>query len=118
MCGGGMSYPNPIGERISQLKPGDQVIILKGEGSPAAWEETCTIIWKVSGYSALTADGIAISCQNLSDLIITGNHFEPYPVSPEAMQIWDEILAAQKDAQDSDTKPDWSIPPAFGIEPE
>ena len=42
MCCGGMNYPNPLGLRISELKPGDEVIILKGEGSPAVAEETTT----------------------------------------------------------------------------
>jgi len=109
MCFG--SFPNPIGMLISTLSPGDEVIILKGEGYPMVQDETCTLIWKVDGFSALTVDGIALSCQNLSDLIVTGNKYETYKVSPEAMQIWGEIVAANKEAQDSDSEPE--IQPRF-----
>ena len=118
MCCGGMNYPNPLGIRISELKPGDEVIILKGEGSPAVSKETATVIWKVDGYSALATNGTSISCMTISDLIVTGNHFQTYDVSPEAKQIWDEILVAQKEALDVDREPDWSIPSTLGTQPE
>lgn len=114
----GMSYPNPIGERISQLKPGDEIIILEGEGFPPVSKETCTLIWKIDRYSALTTDGISLSCTNVSDLIVTGNSFQTYDVSPEAMLIWGNILAARKEAQDPEFQPDWSVPDPFPAEPE
>ena len=114
----GSPYPNGIGARISALQSGDEIIILKGEGTPPVAVETVTIVWKVDGFSALTAGGTALNCQNLSDLIPTGRRFETYQVTAEALQIWGEILASQKEARDGDAKPDWSIPPDFGYGPE
>lgn len=114
-------YPNSLGIRISELKPGDEIIILKGEGNPPVPKETATIVWKVSGFSALTVNGVSISCVNLSDLIVTGRQFETYHVTSEALRIWGEVLAARKEAEAAeaaDSVPDWSIPPAFGSEPE
>jgi hypothetical protein len=81
---------------ISSLTGGTEVIILKGEGSPPVQQETCTVIWKVNGFSALTAEGIALSCQNVSDLIVTGNKYETYHVTAEALQIWGAAYAAKK----------------------
>ena len=109
MCCGGMNYPNPLGIRISELKPGDEVIILKGEGSPAVAEETTTIIWKVSGFSALTVSGVSISCMTISDLITTDHQFETYHVTSEALRIWGEVLAVRKEteaAEAAETDPD------------
>ncbi len=117
MCYNFMSFPNPIGVRISELQPGDEVIILKGEGYPAVQKETCTVIWKVSGYSALTIDGIRLSCNSLTDLIVTGNQFETYQVSPEAIQIWGEVQA-RKLEEETGKDPDWSVPVNFRSEPE
>lgn len=117
MCCGN-SFPNPIGVRISELKSGDEIIILKGEGSPPVAKETATIVWKVRGYSALTVSGVSISCTNLSDLIVTGRQFETYHVTAEALHIWGEILAAQKEALDRDADPDWSVPDPFATQPE
>ena len=118
MCCGGMNYPNPLGLRISELKPGNEVIILKGEGSPAVPKETATVIWKVDGYSALATNGTAISCMTISDLITTGRQFETYHVSAEALHQWGEILAARKEALGLDLEPDWSVPDPFVSEPE
>lgn len=117
MCYGSL-YPNGIGARINALKSGDEIIILKGEGTPPVAVETVTIVWKVDGFSALTAGGTALNCQNMSDVILTGRRFETYQVTAEALHLWGEIIASQKEARDGDTKPDWSIPPAFGSEPE
>lgn len=117
MCCGGMNYPNPLGVRISTLKPGDEIIILKGEGYPAVAKETATIVWKISGYSALTVSGVSISCMNLSDLIVTGHRFETYQVNAEAMRLWGEVLAHRKEAQDG-PEPDWTVPDPFPPQPE
>ncbi len=104
MCCGGM-YPNFLGILISQLKPGDQVIILKGEGYPPVQNETTDIIWKVDLFSALTAGGISLNCMTISDLPLTGTSFEEYLVSEEAKAIWKDIQAL-KDSEEPDSEPE------------
>lgn len=88
MCCGG---PNEIGFDIAQLKTGDQIIILAGEGDPVVERDKIDIVWKKSGFSALTAGGIEISCWTISKVVRTGHHFEDYLVSAEAKAIWREI---------------------------
>lgn len=104
MCCGGM-YPNILGILISQLKPGDQVIILKGEGIPPVQKETTDIIWKVDLFSALTAGGISLSCKTISDLPLTGISFEEFLVSDQAKAIWKEIQD-NLDSEEPESEPE------------
>jgi hypothetical protein len=102
---GGMYYPTDLGIRISELKPGDEVIILKGEGYPAATEETTDIIWQVDRFSAFTAKGFRLSCKTNSDLIVTGRHFEEFLASDIAKAIWKEIQEDLK-SEDPESEPE------------
>lgn len=85
------SFPNPLGIAISQLQTGDEIIVLQGEGTPEAAEDTLCVVVAVSGFSALTSTGISISCMNISDLIVTGRHFDEYEISEAAAAILAEI---------------------------
>ncbi len=89
MCFG--SLPNGAGVEISTLKVGDQIIVLAGDGSPEFERDRVDIVWKVDGFSALTAGGIALSCQNVSKIVLTGNHFDDFLASPEAKAIWKSV---------------------------
>ena len=82
---------NAIDLLISRLQPGDQVIILRGEGSPPVLEETTAIIWKVKDDVALTTGGIRLSRRTISDLILTNISIEEYLVSKEAQAIWNIV---------------------------
>ena len=94
MCG---SYPNPVGMSISELRIGDQIVVLAGEGHPEFDRDRVDIVWKVSGFSALTAGGISINCHNVSKIVRTGQNFDVFLASDEAKAIWNEILANRGD---------------------
>ena len=89
MCG---SYPNPVGISIRELSVGDQIIVLAGEGDPEFDRDRVDIVWKVSGFSALTAGGVSINCLNISKVVLTGNHFDSFLASDKAKAVWQEIL--------------------------
>ena len=94
MCCG--FYPDPLGQLISTLTPGTEVVLVDLEG-----KETLDIIWIVDGYSALTADAKILSCGcPFSDVIDTGRHFDRYPVSEEAKQIAKEAEEAAREYED------------------
>lgn len=117
MCCGGSDFPNRIGVLISTLSGGDEVIILKGQGTPEVKKDTLTLIWKVDKFSALTVDGISLTCQNAQNLMVTGNSFETYEVSAKALLIWGETIASEKKAK-SPAEPDWTVPVQFSTVPE
>lgn len=113
MCCG--SFPNAIGVKISGLKRGDEVIILKGEGTPPVQKETVAIIWQVDGHSALTTDGVALSCQDLSDLIVTGRTHPTFSGTAETLLFWNKVQIARRE---EGVEPDWSERGTFPSEPE
>ncbi|EKD52817.1 MAG: hypothetical protein ACD_61C00229G0001 [uncultured bacterium] len=96
---GGMYFPTNLGVRISELRPGDEIIILKGEGYPAVAQETTTIVWILAGFSALCIDGTAISCLNVSDFIRTGRHFDRFEISEEAKQMEKEASERRREME-------------------
>lgn len=100
------AYPSQLDIRIGKLKPGDEIIILQGEGYLPVSEETVAIVWKVDHYSAICADGTAISGNCISDFIVTGRHLEDYGISNAARLIQYQ------------NKPDWTVPDPFSSEPE
>ncbi len=108
--------PYTLDKKISLLVPGDEVIVLKGEGFPPVPRETATVVWKVDGVTALTASGTILTSGNISDLIVTGRSFETYFVSAEALHTWGQMVAAQKEAKDGQ-EPDWTAG-TFPTEPE
>lgn len=118
------SFPNAIGEKIGHLTPGTEIIILAGEGYPAVSMDIVDIVWQVSGYSALTAGGVALSCRHNSDIILTDRHFDRYPVSDRALRIQKEIdtLADVIDLGGAGLEltddPDITVPDPFPSEPE
>jgi len=119
-----MYFPTELGIRISELKPGDEIIILKGEGYPAVEKETVATVWIVAGFSALCADGTTISCISISDFMLTGEHHDEFEVSEAAKQMEAEA-AIRRAEQDrvleelmKDDEPDWSVPDPFSNEPE
>lgn len=107
-----------LSKKIAKLRPGDEILILKGEGYLPVPRETFAVIAFVDGGSAICNDGTSISENCVSDLIPTGRRYETYKVNGEAMRLWGLVIAARKEARDRDAKPDWSIPPAYGPEPE
>lgn len=106
-----------LSQKIANLRPGDEILILKGEGYLPVLQETAAIIAFVDGGSAICHEGTVISENCISDLILTDRHHESYEVNMEAMRIWNQVLAARKEAQDP-IQPDWSFPPIIGTEPE
>jgi len=56
--------PNPYGQVIAGLKPGQIIIIAQGYGFPKTENPTSAVIWMVDGMSALTTDGIGLSCHD------------------------------------------------------
>lgn len=119
-----MYFPTDLGIRIGELKSGDEIIILKGEGYPAVDKETMTIVWIVAGYSALCADGTTISCLTISDFIPTDRHHDNFVISDAARQMEEEARLRRME-QDKlfdelldEDMPDWSIPDPFPSEPE
>ena len=120
MCCGGIYFPTNLGLGISNLTPGDEIIILKGEGYPAVDKETVAIVWIVAGFSALCNDGTAISCLSNTDITTTGRHFEQFEISEAAkqMEVEAEARRIEQDKLFAEDEPDWSIPPAFGTGPE
>ncbi len=90
MCFG--IFPNPVDEDIAKLQVGDQIIVLAGEGYPEFERDRVDIIWKIDGFSALTAEGISINCHNISKVVRTGNYFDSFLASAEAKAIWQNIL--------------------------
>lgn len=101
-------YPTALGIKISKLKPGDEVIVLQGEGCPPVAKETLTIIAAVKNYSALTVEGTVLCGQSVSDLIVTGKNITTYELSPEAQAILAEIKACEAEeagfwAEEDDT---------------
>ena len=111
MCGG----PTPLGIFISQLQPGEQVIILKGEGNPPVPEETVDVICQVERFSALTAGGIRLNCLANSDIISTGTHVTNFEVSDSAKEIvnkaaLDNFELMKMLLEDEDADLDWSAP--------
>jgi len=107
-----------LSQKIAQLRSGDEIIILKGEGYLPVFEETEAIIAFVDGGSAICNDGTCISENCISDLIPTGRRYETYKVNGEAMRLWGLVLAARKEALDRAEKPDWSVPDPFATQPE
>lgn len=99
-CGHGMGmYPNSLGILISELKRGDEVIITKGEGYPPVPEETRDLILQVAGFSALTAGGVTLTCDTISQLVATGNNFEITKITPEARVFLE--LAVQRGSEEA-----------------
>ncbi|KKT32286.1 MAG: hypothetical protein UW19_C0025G0006 [Candidatus Moranbacteria bacterium GW2011_GWF2_44_10] len=106
MCCGGSMYPNRLGVRISQLKVGEQIIVLAGEGYPSFERDRVDIVCSVDGYSALTAQhAIAINCNNISAVIPTGNHFDDFLISPEAKEIL-KAIKSDSDQESFDSEPE------------
>ena len=83
-CGsrGYSQYPDRFGQMVSELKPGDVVIVTFETGDPPVR----TVIAAVHGYSALTAEGRKIGC-GLDELVVTGLHQEKYSISEKAYTI-------------------------------
>lgn len=100
--------PTAVGYLIGSLDKGTEIIILQGEGVPQVEKEKVDIIWIVSGYSALTAGGIIIGCEYNSDIILTGRHFDVFPITDEAKRIQkevDEMFGEQNDVDEPEKDP-------------
>jgi len=82
-------FPAAGSEIFSELQVGDEIELEAGRGYPAANTETTKIIADVNGFSALTADGIRLACQDGMGITKTGNHFDQVDISPAAQQLLD-----------------------------
>ncbi len=91
--GGNFPFPNTLQLQIGTLERGDQIIVLMGEGFPKVERDTIDIVWKVTGYNALTAGGITINAQTITKLVRTGQHFEDFLASEQAKAIWEQAQA-------------------------
>ena len=119
----GFGGPTPLGYFISQLQPGEQVIILQGEGYPRVEKETVDVIWQVAEFSALTAGGIRLNCRFNSDLTTTGVVLHKFEISEAAKQIDREVALARFEegkllSELDGTEPDWQEPGTFPSVPE
>lgn len=90
---------SPIDTLLSTLQPGDEVIVLKGEGFPPATKETTTIVWQIYGSVVVTNDGITLKSNNLTDLILTGRRFETFQTTHDAFHVVGKIVAELKEAE-------------------
>jgi len=87
MCCGRFDRPNSLGILISELKRGDEVIITQGEGYPPVQKETRDLVLQVARFSALTAGGVTLTCDTISQLVATGNCYEITTITPEAREF-------------------------------
>lgn len=107
--------PTAVGYKIAGLDKGTEIIILEGEGYPQTQKEKVDIIWVVAGYSALTAGGIILGCEYNSDIILTGRHFDVFPVSDEAKRIQKEVDEIFGESQEDEDKPENPISRFMGL---
>lgn len=104
MCSGSEFYPPTESGIFFKMRPGDEIKIRPGFGYPQAEAEVTEILAAVDGYSALTASGRRLMCDDAYGLELTGNHFEAgeYEVSPETQEILAEVeKSANRDDSDS-----------------
>ena len=81
----------PYGKKISDLEPGDEIILKEGYGYPKAKENTVHIIVAVDGLSALTADGTRLSCFDGIGITTTGKNFSDFVITKKAKEILEKI---------------------------
>lgn len=79
------------GAIIASLKPGDEIVVKRGFGTPPAEEDTVEIIADAGGMSALTTSGRALACDDGHGIEITGQHFEEFEISPKAQMIMKRV---------------------------
>jgi len=121
MGSAGQYLPNEVSSRISKLRPGDEIIILKGEGYPAVLMETVAIVWIVEEYRAICNDGTTITGFDNSDILTTGNYYLKFEVTEAAKLIEQNAHKGrleQERALFDETDPDWSERGTFPTEPE
>lgn len=92
MCGG-HGYPDPSGSIIASLKKGQEIQVKKGFGFPAKETDTTCIIARVSGFSALCADGTLLGCQDGAGVVTTETIHAEFELSPAAQQKIAEVKA-------------------------
>lgn len=90
-CGGGCGGPMDGADVIAKLQRGDEILLEAGFGSPAQDVETTQIIVEVDGFSALTAAGIILRCDDGQGVTPTGNHFEDFELSQAAKNILAQV---------------------------
>lgn len=97
MCGGiGMGfYPDETGLVISELEPGDEVLINYTDDNSQTRQKVA-IIWQVEGFSALTTNGETLSCGQGIAVIPTGNNYKKYTVARDAREKLREVEERHK----------------------
>lgn len=105
MCG------SDEGFTIACLKPGDEVTIAPGFGTPSTDADRVEVIISVNGFSALTNQATRLTCEDEEGVTPTGNHLNPneYQVTPAAQSLFDQ---AQLRLGQAERRPFW-----FEIEP-
>lgn len=85
---------NPVEILLADLKPGDEIIVtISKKDLPVR-----TVVAYAENLSVLTSDGLAFG-PNVRELVVTGNHFETYEITPEVQAILDD----KRDAHVSDS---------------
>lgn len=92
--GGTQPTDDSLGLQIKNLKRGDQVIVLMGDGDPKSERDTIDIVWKVSRSIAITASGIVLSPETITRLVKTGGHYEDFLASESAKDAWQRVQAS------------------------
>jgi hypothetical protein len=101
-CGGCNPFPAAGSEIFLELKIGDEIKVDAGRGFPPVEIEATKIIADVAGYSALTADGVALCCEDAQGIIKTGNYFDKVEISPAAQKLLDDIKQQQLEQVESE----------------
>ena len=103
MCiGMGFGFQLPPGaDVIADLESGDEITIKKGFGYPAAEEDMTDIVADVHQFSALTASGVMLRCDDGCGVEPTGRHFEEgeYKITKRAQAIM-MIVEIEQDLAD------------------
>lgn len=97
MCG--HVFPDPSGSVIAELKTGQEIIVKKDFGFPAKSVDTTCIVARVSGFSALCADGTMLGCQDGAGVEPTEKIHEEFELSPAAEQKLAKLAARQASAE-------------------
>jgi len=86
----GTTFPLPGGYTIADLKEGQEIRIAPGCGHPNSDKERVAIVAHVDGYSALTADGIMLSCCDGDGVTLTGKEYPDFELDENAKRILGE----------------------------